>query len=1313
MTRLSVKKPFLTIVAIVIILVIGFVSLNKMKTDLLPEISIPYLMVVTTEPGASPEKVEEDVSKPLESALGTISGVEDVVSNSAENYSIVTLKFTENSDMDSAMVRVSAAINKTKLPDICGSPNIMEIGMDMMATMYATVHCDNKNITELTDFTKEVVIPYFERQDGVANITPIGSVTETVEVRLNEEKINSVNDDILIETNDKLSDAKRKITKAKNKLTKAEKKLEKQQNNLSDKKARTNESLAKALAGLDQAKATKVAYEASLSSLQASKSALEGEKKAYENNNIKATYDKLNGMFTQFNSQMGSLAKTSGIEIPADIKDAIDNPDKYNAFAAWITGLGYGDGLSGVTVESLQSVYNIVNVRIPQIDTELANLATKITAAQMVVNSVNEKMKDIDSQYEKALDGALSAAAGFGSGDARMSAGKTQIQNAKKELDDASDKLKDSTKAARENANLDKLLTLDALSGLIYAQNFAMPAGYIDDDGDNQWLLKVGDEYSSIEDISSMVLCKVDGVGAIKLSDVADVTLIDNADQAYTKYNGEDTIMLAIYKSSTANASEVSDRCKAAMSKLEKENDGLKIVTFSDQSEYISLFLESVLSSILIGAILAIIVLALFLKSIKPTLVVAFSIPFSVLFAIIIMYFSGININVMSLAGLALAIGMLVDNSIVVIENICRLRAKGMSAPRAAVQGTKQVAAPIIASTITTICVFLPMIFTTGMVKDLIVPFALTISYALTASLLVALTVVPSISSLILNKYSEKKQPVFGKIQNAYGKALSWCLKYKIVTLAIAVVLLAFSVYKVFRIGIVMIPSMSGDTVSITATVPEGYDNDKAVAMADEVLDAVLNTEGVKDVCAMDTTSNLNLFAGGIAGKNENDVFAGFSYMIIPDENINTIEKMKDFTNRLKDNTKDIEGDIKVGNDEATSSMLSTGISVRIYGDDLEQLISVSDSVMDIMGKVDGIIEIDNGIEDKDKAIHLVIDKDKVAKKGLTVAGIYQTLSEKLKTDKDATTISLNGSNASVNIVNETDTINLNSLMDLELTATKMGEDGTSKEKKYHLSDFATTEEVETASIIKRENQEMYIEVTSKVADGKNATLLSRELEPLIDEYQVPDGCRIAIQGEAEDAMDMVYQMVLALALGLLLIYLVMVAQFQSLLSPFIVLFTVPLAFTGGLIGLIIANEEISAMSLMGFMVLMGTVVNNGIVFVDYVNQLRIGGLSKRDALIATGKTRIRPILMTALTTILAMSNMIFTKDISSSMSKGMAIVIAGGLLYSTLMTLFVVPIMYDILFRRKPRVVDLGDDLDEEVNEAEDYMRSLQEKNK
>ena len=289
MTRLSVKKPFLTIVAIVIILVIGFVSLNKMKTDLLPEISIPYLMVVTTEPGASPEKVEEDVSKPLESALGTISGVEDVVSNSAENYSIVTLKFTENSDMDSAMVRVSAAINKTKLPDICGSPNIMEIGMDMMATMYATVHCDNKNITELTDFTKEVVIPYFERQEGVANITPIGSVTETVEVRLNEEKINSINDDILIETNDKLSDAKRKITKAKNKLTKAEKKLEKQQNNLSDKKARTNESLAKALAGLDQAKATKVAYEASLSSLQASKSALEGEKKAYENNNIKAT----------------------------------------------------------------------------------------------------------------------------------------------------------------------------------------------------------------------------------------------------------------------------------------------------------------------------------------------------------------------------------------------------------------------------------------------------------------------------------------------------------------------------------------------------------------------------------------------------------------------------------------------------------------------------------------------------------------------------------------------------------------------------------------------------------------------------------------------------------------------------------------------------------------------------------------------------------------------------------------------------------------------------------------------------------------
>ncbi len=381
MIKLSVKKPFLTFVAVIIVLVIGIVSASKMKTNLLPDISMPYMLVITTEPGASPEKVENDVTKPLESALGTISGVENVSSTSAENYGIVMLEFSDKTNMDSAMVRVSSAINQVTLPEMCGTPNIMEISMDMMATMYTTLSYEGKDIIELTDFAKEVVVPYIERQDGVASITQIGSVTQTMEVRLNGDKIDELNEEILLHTNDKLSDAKKDIDKGLEELEKAKKSLESKESDLADTQKDANSGITTALNKLDEAKATKAAYEASLASLKASKSALEGEKKAYQDNDIEGGYQKLNQMFAGFQSTLGEVAAMSGISIPTSIEDAINNPDKFNSFKQWLTTMGHGNEVASLTVESLQTMHNVVNVRIPQIDTELANLSTEIAAA--------------------------------------------------------------------------------------------------------------------------------------------------------------------------------------------------------------------------------------------------------------------------------------------------------------------------------------------------------------------------------------------------------------------------------------------------------------------------------------------------------------------------------------------------------------------------------------------------------------------------------------------------------------------------------------------------------------------------------------------------------------------------------------------------------------------------------------------------------------------------------------------------------------------------------------------------------------------
>lgn len=1305
MIRFSVKKPYITVVAVIIVLVLGAVSMSKMKTDLLPEIGLPYLMVITTEPGASPEKVQEDVTKPIESAVGKISGVKDVVSNSAENYSLVMLEFASNTNMDSAMVKVSSALNMVTLPDICGSPNIMEISMDMMATMYATVSYEGKDITELTKFTDEIAVPYFQRQEGVASITQIGSVNETMEVRLNEDKINDLNEELLLYTNDKLSDAKKDITKAKNKLEKADAKLSDSSDSLNKKQEDTNDELTEVLSKLDDAKATKAAYEASLASLNAGKSALEGEKKAYQDNKIEDSYKSLDGMFAGFTQTLGNAASMADIEIPKDIKDAVDNPDKLAAFTDWMGSLGYGEQVSALSYDTLKSVYDIVNVRIPQIDTELANLAIEIKTLEAVNETLLGQMKDLESNYKKAMSGALSATSGFASAGSQIESGKTSIKDAKKELDEAEKTFKKSKKAALENANLDELLSLEALSGLIYAQNFSMPAGYIDDKEDNQWLLKVGNAYESLDDIKNMVLCKVQGIGSIRLKDVSDVTIVNNADSVYAKYNKDDTVLLAIFKASTANTSEVSDNCRDAIDYLEEKYPGVSIVPFSDQSTYISMFLDSVLYSMLIGAALAIIVLALFLKSVRPTIIVAFSIPFSVLFAIIIMYFTGININVMSLAGLALAIGMLVDNSIVVIENIFRLRSKGVAPARAAVQGAKQVSSAIIASTVTTICVFLPMVFTTGLVRDLMIPFAFTITYTLTASLIVALTIVPTMASVALKKIKHKKQPIYEKVQNGYAKILKWCLKYKIVALLTAVVLLIFSIVTVFRMGIVMIPEMSSDTINIMAEMPDDTDKETAVSLADEIIDSVISVEGVKEMCAMDNMGMTNMVVGGAVSAESESSFSGFIYYIIPDEDVNTVDEMSTLVNNIKSAVKDIKCDITVGSDEATSELMASGLSVNIYGEDTDTLISISNDIMDIMEGIDGVTNVTNGLEDVDKTIHLVIDKDKAAKKGLTVAQIYSEISEKITTEKTADTVSIDGEKMNIDIIDETDTLNYDNLMDLEIEASVRDDNGEEKTKTYKLSDFAETEMVDSASVIQRENQTQYMTVSSEMEKGVNATLASRELEPLIKEYEAPEGYSVEITGESEEVAEMLNQMLLAILLGFLLIYLVMVAQFQSLLSPFIVIFTIPLAFTGGFIGLLIFGEEISAMALMGFMVLMGTVVNNGIVFVDYTNQLRIQGLDKRNALIATGKTRLRPIIMTALTTVLAMSNMVFSNDTGSVMAKGMAIVISGGLIYSTIMTLLIVPIMYDLLYRKQPKVIDVGDDLDDVLNDAEDYM--------
>lgn len=1304
MTKFCVKKPFFVVVAVIIILIIGGVSLSNMNTDLMPDMEVPYMMVITTESGASPSKVESDITKPLESSLGTVSGVENIISSSANNYSMIMLEFADETDMDSALVRVSQVINKTSLPDECGTPNLMEVSMDMMATMYAGIDYEGKDIKELSQFVSKTLNPYIERQDGVASITTMGLTTDSIEVKLNQDKIDKINDKILGKTNKKLEDAGSKIEKAENKIKEGESQLNNQKSQVEQKQESTNKKLADAQVKLSQAQATKAAYEASLNSLKASQSALKAEKKAYTDAKLEDTYKNVDKMFSTFHSQLGDAAKAVGITIPNNVEDAVNNKSVYKKFVNWLKNLGYGDQVKDLSYNKLKQMYHAVKVRLPQIDTELANLKTEIAAAKAVVEQMDKKMEGMDETQSTTIAGGYSAAAGFGAGQAQISSAEEQLESSKKELQEAKDKLEDSKEAAIENSNIDTLLSLETLSQFVYAQNFSMPAGYIDDAEDNQWLVDVGDNYTSKKQLASMVLTKISGVGKIKLSDVADITVVDNSGDSYSKIDGKPAVLLAIYKSSTANTSEVSDHISEAFQELEEKYEGLSCTSLMDQSEYINIIVKTVLHSMLLGAILAILVLALFLKDVKPTLIVAFSIPFSVLFAIIIMYFTGITLNVMSLAGLCLGIGMLVDNSIVVMENVYRLRNMGVSAPRAAVQGAKQVAAPIVASTLTTICVFLPMVYVTGTVSDMLVPFAFTMTYTLVASLIVALTVVPTIGASLLKNTKEKNHKIFDKVKEVYAGVLEKCLRHKLIPLAVAVLLLVVCLFQVFRTGLVMMDDMTSNNISVSLVMDEETDKDTAYKTADELMAAIMKVDGVKKVGAMDGNAGAT---SGLIGEST-DNYSNFTFEIIAEDDISTTDEFERIIHDIENSTKNIKCKELNVSSSALGSMgdiMNQGLEVRVYGDNQKKLIAISKDIMEMMSDIDGTENIDNGIADDDKQLHLTIDKNKAAEYGLTVAQIYQQLSEKITTEKASISITSGNKDYDVNIVNENDKPGYENILRTTITATTKDSDGNDVTKKYKLSKFAKITEQDARKDIQRENQTDYISVTAEVKDGYNATLLSRDLEDKLNAYKIADGYTAEIQGESEQVMEMVNQLLLAILLGFLLVYLVMVAQFQSLLSPFIIIFTIPLAFTGGMIGLMLFHRQISAIALMGFMILMGTVVNNGIVFVDYVNKLRMQGVEKRTALIATGKTRMRPILMTALTTILSMSVMVFSQDAGNAMQKSMAIVVSFGLLYATFMTLFIVPILYDILYRKQPKLVDIGkenlDDIPDETSES------------
>lgn len=1338
--KLSVKKPMTIFVAVIVVIVLGIVSVFKMTPDLLPNMDFPYAIILTTYPGQTPETVESVVTKPLEQSLSTIDGVKTITSTSSDNYSMLTLEFEDGTNMDTATVDMRGNLDTIKdaWPDGVGSPYLMKINPNMMPVAMIAVDYDGYDTVQISDYVNNELKNQLEGIDGVASVSTKGIVTQKENVIISQTKIDALNAKINDALNDKFGDAEKKISDAKKELqdniSKAEQgsdTIEQSINDLNSQQEEVAKQLAdaqgKAQSGyteilnakmqlLDQQQsltATKqtltIAYQTltqikeKLDSLQDEKAQLTQQIEAFEKiyNDYKAALSKLanpdltdeqlaqvRAILAKIDEELDKYGfpKEELEERLNNARNALTNVDK--AITQTVEAL---KGLD-TTEEKLDDTIAEIADKISQVDGGITQIAAAVKGLDNNTVSVNQALSEIEKQQSLAayqLSGGLSA---LNTKQSEVNSALTQLNSAQEELKSASDELSDQKDKAKKAADMTNTVTISNVSNILTAQNFSMPAGYVSDDENIKYLVRVGDKIDGDKEMQSLSLFDtgIDGIGVVKLSDVADVFIADNSDEVFTKINGNSGVVFSFSKQSDAATATVSENIAKKLNSLTQENEGLHFTTLMDQGDYIDIIINSVLQNLLMGAVLAIIILYLFLRDIKPTLIVALSIPISVIFALVLMYFSGVTLNMISLSGLAIGVGMLVDNSVVVIENIYRLRNLGVPPVKAALNGAKQVAGAIASSTLTTICVFFPIVFIEGLTRQIFMDMALTITYSLLASLIVALTLVPAMGQRMLRKVKPVKHGMFDKMLGGYEKSIRFVLKHRAIALIAAVVLLFGSMFGAVARGFSFMPNMASTELSVTVSLDDSATMDDTIDAAQNLLDTLSTYDEFETVGVMTGSTTSLMGLTGSVSSSDADKGSVMAYAVFKDDKVKNSESI---SKEIEAELQSIDGDVVVSGSSSSSSMSAMlgddGVSIKLYGDDLKTLQNTAKDMAEKLAAVDGIDETDNGIGATSGEIKVTVDKTKAAKKSLTVAQVYQQIAAAITSETTSSTLTNSGKDLDVVVIkDENSDVTKNNIKDIKLTYT----DKEGNEKTTKLSEVAEISDSESMNSITRSDQKRYIKVSGTLKDGYTNTDVSNKAKALFDDYKLPDGCSIEYSGSNESTMEAVNQMLLMMLLGVILIYLIMVAQFQSLKSPFIIMFTIPLAFTGGFLGLLITGFDVSVVALLGFVMLCGIIVNNGIVLVDYINNLRLEGKERREAIVEAGKTRMRPILITAITTVLGLSTMALGIGTGSEIMQPIAIVCIGGLLYATIMTLYIVPVIYDILSKKELRKVSESD---------------------
>lgn len=1239
LTKQSVKKPFTVLVAVIMIIVFGVVSFTRMTPDLFPKIDLPYVAVFTTYPGASSQEVEKTVTQPLEQQMASLENLKNISSVSQDNASIILLEFEQDAELDTVSVDIRDKIDLSKSgwDDTVQTPVIMKLNPSMIPTTVAAVSVKGSSTEETSALLSEELLRKLEGTEGVASVTTAGLVENSVYVSLDEKKIDEINEKIQNAVSDSFADAKKSV----------------------------NNQIAAANDSIAQLEAAKGTIKSSQDMLAENSQSVKDVIKSLKT--LAMTKEGLESANETLKTQIASQLPEGATE--EEINAACEANSVYKANVQAIAAAK--KAMDGIT-EQLAPFSGFLSQM--GIDVNKLNTLDEVTKAE---SSLNENLQ----KTENSLNNGMAEIAG---NSALLNSANMQLQSSLSQiaLQEASGKASAS--------QISSYLTPEGISSLITAQNFEMPAGYISEDGQDV-IVTVGDKIDSPDELKNTVLLDlgIDGVEPITLADVAAVTYMADGEKTYSKINGEDGIMLVFSKQSDYGTTEVAENIKDRFDELSGEYDGLEFSVLSDQGDYINIAIDSVLESLVLGGLFAILVLFFFLRDFKPTIITALSIPISITFAIVLMYFTGVTLNIISLAGLAVGTGMLVDNSIVVIENIYRLRSLGYSKIKAAVSGAAQVAGAITASTLTTVCVFLPIVFVDGITKTVFVDMALTVTYSLMASLIVALTLVPTMGSTILGNI--KKVTVMGpesKTVDKYRNLAEKALNHKAIVLVAVVVLLVATTGLTLSKGFEFIPDMSTPQVSATVQMPEEASDDDCVRTYDEISEKVWEIDGVSTVGATLSSNTASLM--GLGGTSSGDMKNATFYVLLDEDKIKNGDKVADVLSKTGEEN---GAEVSVSSTADMSAMMGGGgISIRLEGDDLNDLRSAAIKVQNALGDIEGVSEVSDVNENSSSEIKVIIDREKAMKHGLTVAQVYTQISSKLSGESEATSIEYEGSERSVIVSSDAadDKMSQNQLMNMEISAGTSSATGASagSGEAVRLKDIANVQKDKTIDTITRTDQKRAQTVTASVDEGYNITLTTDKAEAAVEKLELPESVNVVIEGENEQIMDAMGQLVKMFLLGIFLIYLVMVAQFQSLLSPFIVMFTIPLAITGAMAGLLITGNVLSVVAMVGIIMLMGIIVNNAIVLIDCINRLRAEGMDRRKSIIEAGAIRMRPVLMTAATTILGLLPMAVGTGSGSEMIQPVAVVCIGGLLYATLMTLFVIPVMYDILASKKTKVI-------------------------